>query len=354
VQFYLARLLAQITLLGTWWTPVLVLSLVFVTSWPLMALAEPAGSAIVTPGNYWWYFVVTAATVGYGDLYPESGAGHAVGVYVIVGGIATLTTVFARLSASLERAKGRRMRGAVTVDMSGHVVLLGYTPGRTEQMVDELLADGTSRLVLCAWDDVATHPMSDRDVEFVRGDLTDEGVLRRAGVQRAYSVLVDARDDNEALTVAITADHVAGSTHLVVALRDLGRVRHLRYLGESVRCVQWHSPHLITEELKDPGITEVYTQLMTHGGADTYSVRLPESLGPVPVGRCQTLLGRRYGATMLAARAGDTLTVNPGWQTELPPGAVLYYVGSRRLTSGEISNALRDAAAGGPPPVAIG
>jgi Trk K+ transport system NAD-binding subunit len=342
VQFYLARLLAQITLLGTWWTPVLVLSLVFVTSWPLMALAEPAGSAIADPANYWWYFVVTAATVGYGDLYPESAAGHAVGVYVIVGGIATLTTVFARLSTSLEKAKGRRMRGVVTVEMSGHVVLLGYTPGRTEQMVDELLADGSSRLVLCAWDDVATHPMSDRDVAFVRGDLTDEGVLRRAGVHRAYSVLVDVRDDNEALTVAITADHVAGSAHLVVALRDLSRVRHLRYLDEAVRCVQWHSAHMITEELKDPGITEVYTQLMTHGGADTYSVRLPESLGPVLVDRCQTVLGRRYGATMLAARAGDVLTVNPGWGTELPAGAVLYYVGSRRLTAEEIASALRD------------
>ena len=114
---YLARLLARIALLGTWWTPVLVLSLVFVTSWPLMALAEPAGSAIADPANYWWYFVVTAATVGYGDLYPESAAGHAVGVYVIVGGIATLTTVFARLSTALEKAKGRRMQGAITVEM---------------------------------------------------------------------------------------------------------------------------------------------------------------------------------------------------------------------------------------------
>ncbi|WP_329085416.1 MULTISPECIES: ion channel [unclassified Streptosporangium] len=340
----LARLLARITVLGTWWTPVLVLSVVFLTSWPLMTLAEPADSVIVQPANYWWYFVVTAATVGYGDLYPESAAGHVVGAYVIVGGIATLTTVFTRLSTALEKAKGRRMQGAITVETSGHIVLLGYTPGRTEQMVDELIADGSSRIVLCAWDDVPAHPMSDRDVTFVRGDLTDDGVLRRAGVQRAHSVLVDARDDNEALAVAVTADHVAEGAHLVVALRDLGRVRHLRYVDEAVRCVQWHSPHMITEELKDPGITEIYTQLMTHGGADTYSVRLPKSLGPVLVDRCQTSLGRRHGATMLAARTGDTLLVNPGWQTWLPTGAVLYYVASRRLTPDEIANALRETA----------
>jgi voltage-gated potassium channel len=336
-------LLARFAVLGTWWTPILVFSLVFVTSWPLMMLAEPANSVIVEPANYWWYFVVTAATVGYGDLYPKSAAGHAIGVYVIVGGIATLTTLFAKLSTVLAQAKGRRMQGAITVDASDHIVVLGYTPGRTEQMVDELIADGSSRIVLCAWDDVLTHPMSDRDVMFVRGDLTDDGVLRRAGLQRAYSVLIDARDDNEALAVAVTADHVAEGAHIVVALRDIGRVRHLRYVDETMRCVQWHSPHMITEELKDPGITEIYTQLMTHGGADTYSVRLPESLGPVLVDRCQTSLGRRYGATMLAARTGDVLLVNPSWQTRLPVGAVLYYVGSRRLTPEEIGKALLEA-----------
>src|SRR5437868_12569875 len=113
--FALARLLTRITFLGSWWTPVLVFSLVFVTSWSLMAVAEPSGSPIVEPANYWWYFVVTAATVGYGDLYPASTAGHIVGAYVIVGGIATLTTVFTRLSRSLEEGRGRRMRGAVTV-----------------------------------------------------------------------------------------------------------------------------------------------------------------------------------------------------------------------------------------------
>ncbi|MBG0830843.1 NAD-binding protein [Planomonospora sp. ID67723] len=343
MPIFIVRLLARIGLLGTWWTPVAVLVVVFATSWPLMALAEPVGSAIVQPANYWWYFTVTAATVGYGDLYPESAVGHVVGAYVIVGGIAALTTLFAKLAAVLERAKGRRMQGAVTVEASGHIVLLGYTPGRSERIVDELVADEPCEIVLCAWDDVPANPMPDRDVTFVRGDLTAEEVLRRAGVQRAHSLLVDARDDNEALAVAVTADHVAEGAHLVIALRDLGRAQSLRYVNEAVSCVQWHSPHMITEELKDPGITDIYTDLMTHGGANTYSVRLPDSPGPVPVERCQIALGRRHGAIVLAVRAGGELLVNPGWQTELPPGAVLYYVSSRRLTPEEIAGALREA-----------
>ena len=341
MPFFLSRLLARLPSLSSWLTPALVIVFVFVTSWPLMALAEPDGSELVQPANYWWYFVVTAATVGYGDFFPETGAGHVVGTYVIVGGIVTLTTVFTKMASLLERAKGRRMQGAITVEASGHIVLLGYTPGRTERIVGELLADAGCTVVLCGWDEVATHPMPEQDVYFVRGELTDEDVLRRAGVPRADAVLVDARDDNEALALAVTVDHVNPGTHLVVTLRDMKRASLLRYVNGRVRCVQWHTPRMINEELTSPGIAEVYAELMTSGGANTYSTPLPESLGPVLVDHCQTTLGRRHGATVLAARADGTLLVNPDWRTELPAGAVLYYVSSRRLTPEQIADALR-------------
>ncbi|MFF5989783.1 ion channel [Prauserella flavalba] len=343
MPFLLSRLLARISVLTSWATPFVVILFVFATSWPLMALAEPNGSELVRPGNYWWYFVVTTSTVGYGDFFPETVPGRVVGAYVVVGGITALTTVFTKIASVLERRRGRRMQGSGTVDASGHVVLIGYTPGRTERIAAELLADATaSKLVLCAWDDVGPHPMADQPVDYVRGDVTDDDVLRRAGVHRAAGVLVDARDDNEALAIALAVDHLTSDVHTVVTLRDLARSSLLGYVGERIRCVQWHTPRMITEELQSPGIAEVYAELMTHGGANTYSVTLPESAGPVRAGRCRTALDRRHGATLLAARAGDRLVVNPGWDDELSPGAVLYYVGSRQLAPEEVAGALRD------------
>lgn len=340
MPFLLSRLLARLSILSKWATPVVVIVVVFATSWPLMALAEPAGSPLVQPGNYWWYFVVTAATVGYGDFFPETGLGHAVGVYVIVGGIATLTTVFTKLASMIEQAKGRRMQGAITVTVSDHVVVLGYAPGRTERIVGQLLSDDCT-VVLCGWDEVGTHPMPEPGIDFVRGDLTEEATLRRAGVPAAAAVLVDARDDNEALAIAVTVHHVNPDVHLVVPLRDLDRATLLRRINENIRCVQWHTPRMITEELTTPGIAEVYAELMTAGGANTYSLRLPGSLGTVAVERCQIALGRSHGVTVLAARTDDGLLVNPSWQTELPAGAVLYYVGPQPLTAAQVTEALR-------------
>jgi voltage-gated potassium channel len=314
---------------------------VFVTSWPLMMLAEPPGSPIVEPANYWWWFLVTASTVGYGDFFPVSPAGHIVGVYVIVGGIATLTTVFAQLIGVIERARGRRRRGTRHVNESGHIVVLGYTPGRTERIVDELLADGDRPLTLCAWEDVPENPMPERNVSFVRGELTDETVLVRAGVSRAHSVLVDARDDNEALALVVTVHHVAPGTHLVAGLRDMARATQLGFINDGIRCVQWHSPRMLTEELQSPGISQVYAELMTHGGGNTYSLELPAAAGAISFGDCQVALGSRFDATILAASIGGQLSVSPPWPTPLPAGSTLYYVSRRKISTDQVLDAFR-------------
>ncbi len=335
----LTRLLGR-RLLG-WRLPLAVLVVVFLTSWLAMALVEPAGNDIATPGNYWWYFIVTAATVGYGDLFPESAAGHVVGAYVIVGGIVTLTLLFTRLADYLQSVRGKRLRGVVGLDLADHVVVLGYTPGRTERMLAELAAEGRTRIALCAWDDVPQNPVPERrDVAFVRGDLTHVDVMDRAAVARARTVVVDGRDDNETLAIAVAADHANPGVHMVAALRDLGRRESLRYVNPRIACVQWHMPTLITEEACDPGLTEVYSDLMSSGGhGNTYSMHLPAGHRFATFGDCQVHLGRGFGATVLAVRDSDGLTVSPSWDRPVQAGTTLYYVAGRRIEARELAAA---------------
>ena len=335
MPFLVARLarLLRVRLPG-WRLPLAVAVFVFFTSWAAMAVVEPAETGIAAPGTYWWYFVVTAATVGYGDVYPASTAGRVVGAYVIVGGIVTLTLLFTQLSAALQTVRGKRLRGLVGLDLTDHVVLLGYTPGRTSRIVAELTAEGETPLVLCATDDVPEDPLPERlDVQFVRGDLASADVMARANVAHARTAVVDVGDDNEALAVALAVTHANRDVHLVVALRDLGRLETLRYVHPDVQAVQWHMPFLLTEEANDPGIAQVYSDLMTSGGhGNTYSTRVPSGFAQRTFGDCQTWFGRTFGATVLALRTdGGPLVVSPTWDTAVPEGATLYYVAGRRI-----------------------
>jgi voltage-gated potassium channel len=336
VPFLLFARLARVLRLRlrSWRLPLAVTVLVFLSSWGAMALVEPPESGIVEPGAYWWYFVVTSATVGYGDYFPLSTGGRLVGTYVIVGGIVTLTLLFTQLTTALQTARGRRTRGVVALDIEGHVVLLGYTPGRTERIVAELTAEPGVRVVLCASDEVAEDPMPHLpDVDFVRGDLTQADVMTRACVPRARTAVVDGRDDNETLTIAVAVDHAHPGIHLVAAVRDLGRRETLRYVHPDVQVVQWHMPFLLSEEAADPGLTQVYNDLMSSGGhGNTYSAQVPAGTASATVGELQTRLGRGFGATLLAVRdpAGE-LEVSPPWDRAVPAGTTLYYVAKERL-----------------------
>jgi voltage-gated potassium channel len=340
VPFLLVRLTRLLRLrLSGWRLPLAVALLVFVTSWLLMALVEPPGSEIVAPGTYWWYFVVTSATVGYGDVFPTSTGGRLVGVYVIIGGIVTLTLLFTRLAEALQSIRGKRLRGVVTLDLRDHVVLLGYAPQRTERIVDELTAEGRQQVALCAWDDVPENPMPDLPaVHFVRGDLTRDDVMTRAGVATARTVVIDGRDDNETLAIAVAVDHANPSVHLVAAVRDLARRESLRYVNPGVQAVQWHMPSLLTEEANDPGITAVYNELMTAGGSgNTYSARVPRNFAHTTFGAAQSHFGRAFAATVLAVRGSDGLVVSPPWDRPVGEGDTLYYVARERIDEARLA-----------------
>jgi voltage-gated potassium channel len=340
VPFLILRLSRFLRLrLQGWRLPLAVALFVFLTSWLAMSLLESGDSGIADPGTYWWYFLVTSATVGYGDVFPSTTGGRIVGLYVIVGGIVTLTLLFTQLAAALQSIRGRRLRGVVPLDLSDHVVLLGYWPGRTERIVAELTAEGRFQVALCAWDDVPENPLPDQPaVHFVRGDLTNEDVMTRACVPRARTVVIDGRDDNETLAIAVAVDHANADVHLVAAVHDLGRRENLRYVNPGVQVVQWHMPFLLTEEATDPGITQIYNDLMSTGGhGNTYSMRVPAGFPHGSFGECQTWFGRTFGATLLALRGSDGLMVSPPWQTPVPEGATLYYVAARRIDDGRLA-----------------
>ncbi|WP_340559823.1 ion channel [Streptomyces sp. GSL17-111] len=343
MPIFLARFVSALRARLRGWRAALTVALtVFGTSWIAMALVEPEANGITAPGTYWWWFLITASTVGYGDFFPESVPGRIVGAYVIVGGIATLTILFTELSTHIQTLRSKRLKGMVDVDLSGHIVVLGYLPGRTERIVHQLRVEDGHAVVLCAWDEVAEHPMAGEDgVAFVRGDLGDAATLRRSGVERARTVVVDARDDNEALALAVTVDHLAPDVHLVVALRDMNRCERLRYVSPKVQCVQWHMPNLVADEALDPGITEVYSELMdSSGGGNTYSVTLPPALEGKSFGACQAHFGERFDATVIAVRQDGRTAVSPPWNAPLRAGALLYYLADRRIDVGGLTGDL--------------
>jgi voltage-gated potassium channel len=64
-----------------------------------------------------WWALVTATTVGYGDIYPYTAAGRAAGVVMMIVGIATFSALAGLIGSALQRRRAEIAAGMTTEDI---------------------------------------------------------------------------------------------------------------------------------------------------------------------------------------------------------------------------------------------
>lgn len=329
-----------------WRRYLLIVAAAFFAAWGLMALFEPPDSEIAHPGNYWWWFLVTAFTVGYGDLFPVSTGGRIGAFLVMFTAIGVVAALVGDLLEHAAARKSKRMKGTVHVNARNHFVVIGYAPGRTERLVHDLCAEADNHVVMCAtMEQVAEHPMPDEhQVSLARGDLTDGAAMKQASLGTARAAIVDTPDgdDDQAALHALVVNRINPRLHVVVAARDLDRmVRLLGQFGSEFECAEWYDVRMLSEAAKDPGITRFHADLKTSGtGSDTHSLRLPNAVAGRMLRDIHSPLKEELNATVCALGSADRFLNNPPLSTPLEPGMTLYYIANRRLAWKDIQAAI--------------
>jgi len=77
----------------------LVIVIISLISGSIIQIVEPETFKTVSDGV--WWALITASTVGYGDIYPHTGAGQAVALIVVIFGISLFATLTAAISAAI-------------------------------------------------------------------------------------------------------------------------------------------------------------------------------------------------------------------------------------------------------------
>ena len=189
-------------------------------------------TSIQTPVDAFYYTLVTASTVGYGDAAPTSQTARLFGMSVVVVGTASFAIALGTLlgpaiEARFTRALGRMTRTQLEL-LEDHVIVLG-AGALTDAILEEL--EKATPYVLVTADPDWARELTDRGIDVLRGDPADEDTLRRAGLAEARAVIVASDDDATDALAVLTARHLRPEIHLAAAATNLENTEKLRRAG---------------------------------------------------------------------------------------------------------------------------
>ncbi len=148
-------------------------------------------------GLYW--AITTATTVGYGDVTPHNAAGRVVASLVMLITIPLLASVFALASADAAAAGIRRILAMRSHFPEGRYRLVIGTNDAVPAILAELAMAGIPVVLVADTDPVGVPP----EVHLVRGDPTDETVLRSARPEGAEQALITGQSDGDVLVSSV-------------------------------------------------------------------------------------------------------------------------------------------------------
>ena len=280
--------------------------------------------------------ITTVATVGFREVRPLTAAGQIFTMVLIVLGVGTflynLSVILeavteGHLREHLERHHMDRVIGA----MQGHVIVCGY--GRVGRSAAEFLV-ATDHDVVVVDNDPTRLQQIGACLNHLQGDVTDDAVLREAGIDRARALISALDTDADNVYVTLSARAMRPDLVIVARARTTGSKAKLLLAG-ATRAInpQRIGGRRMAAFALQPDVAEFLDVVMHDDDLDfriqEVSVEGGSALAERSVGELD--VRKRTGALLLGIRRSPRHPLEPNPPDELivPPGSVLIALGTQ-------------------------
>lgn len=220
----------------------------------------------------YYFLVTTATTVGYGDFSPQTDLGKFLATAYMIVGIALLGLFLGKITDVMVNVSSRRKRGLLKVKGEVDLIIAGYPGGeKVENIVRELRNDPRYKKagIVCVNNQLDMKPrwMTEMDVEFVQGVVSDSRVLEMAGVKTAHTALILANDPSTAASDDHSTSICAVIERVNPAVRTIiEKVRQDEMIFDVVDAdtiVEVAPASVLAQEVLDPGATELQSAIFS-------------------------------------------------------------------------------------------
>lgn len=277
--------------------------------------------------------VTTVATVGFREVRPLSPTGMVFTMVLIVVGVGVVLYNLGVILEGLteghlrQHLEGRRMDRQIRA-LRGHVIVCGY--GRVGRAArEQLVASGLEVVVV----DVDPDRLAGVDGPVLVGDVTDDAVLRQAGVEHARALVAALETDADTVYVTLSARALRSDLVIVARARTTASAEKLIMAGatHAVNPQRIGGRRLAAFALQ-PDVAEFMDVVMHAENLDFRIQQVPVESGSALDGRPLADLDLRghTGALVLALRPepGRPFEPNPPPETVVPCGGVIIALGT--------------------------
>ncbi|MCA0986582.1 potassium channel family protein [Guptibacillus algicola] len=155
----------------------------------VMHLVEPEMFPNVFEGI--WWAIVTASTIGYGDVSPETTLGKAFAMVFIMFGAGFMTFYMAKLASSFVLSQGALSRGERSFERQNHIIVVGWN-SRSNHTINYLLEHRPERSIVLIDFSLQENPLQAEGVHFIRGNPGEDATFKKANIKEAKTVLITA------------------------------------------------------------------------------------------------------------------------------------------------------------------
>lgn len=278
--------------------------------------------------------IITLTTVGYGDIVPETPAGRAFAIGLIIIGFATLFYTISLIThliieGEIHKFLGRRRLEKFVQHLRNHFVICGY--GRIGKIIAEELTRKGVPFVVIENDESRFNLLEELKIPAVFGNATSDEILEKAGIRNARGLIAVTRNDADNLFITLSARTLNPALYIIARSTDeANEEKFIRAGANKVICPYRIGALQIAQSAIRPNVID-FLEIATHQKGVEYALeemRVQKNSFVCNKTLSELALGRTIGVIIVGIRRNDKMIFNPSADTQIKPDDILIALGN--------------------------
>ncbi|MEM6816915.1 MAG: ion channel [Bacteroidota bacterium] len=241
--------------------------------WTLVQVEQDSQQSNLTNySNALWYSLATLTTVGYGDLFPGTIYGRAIGYLLMLTSIFIFGLLIGQLTTLMTTIRENKKLGYSGTSFTNHAVIIGWNDFGWH-VVDQLVGVGRKVAVITnKKDDVELiqEKYSSKSIFVIFSDYNNYDLIRKSNIEQASIAFINLEDDTEKLVYVLNIKKIFPTTGFVVTLEN-GDLKNT-FLSAGVAntiSITEISSKLLASYMFEPDVATYSESILSYAKSDT-------------------------------------------------------------------------------------